>query len=77
MKKTEKAKGVCLIPECDGEAAPGRRGLCQTCYGAMRREMRAGNTTEKKMIRKGYLLPARPGRRSERADKARAAISQK
>jgi hypothetical protein len=47
--------GICL--QCDQPAAPGRRGLCEADYGAVRRRILDRKITEAAAIKGGYILP--------------------
>jgi len=56
-------KPKCLIEGCGKEAK--QRGLCSTCLQVAYAHIRAGKTTEKKLIDAGLLLPSRRGQRPE------------
>ena len=49
-------QGICL--QCDQPAAPGRRGLCEADYGAVRRRIKDRKISNADAIRGGYILPS-------------------
>lgn len=53
----------CLTPDC--QRPSNKRGLCNACYEKMRRHLKAGRTTEAKLIRAKKVLPAYSKSRSQ------------
>lgn len=60
-----KRKNLCLGCSCKGRRLI--RGLCNGCYQAVRRAIRAGETTEEELAKQGRILESRSGRRPSNA----------
>jgi len=56
---------VCLVPGCDHKQFS--RGQCQGCYGTFRSRIKSDPKLEAKLIRKGWLLPAKPNGRKPKS----------